>query len=60
MLPPGAPLTVAPDKDIKKQAENFSMKSLSETMMKLKNLDTELKSLSQDKYSLITRFVINI
>ena len=43
---------------IKKQAANFSIKSLSEIINKLKELDTELKSYSQDKYSLVNRFII--
>lgn len=43
---------------IKKQAGNFSIKSLSEMIEGLKTLDTELKSYSQDKYNLISRFII--
>ncbi|MGI9533500.1 MAG: DNA polymerase III subunit delta [Thermodesulfobacteriota bacterium] len=44
---------------IKKQSNKFSAKSLSEIISKLKTLDTELKSLSQDKYNLVNRFVLD-
>jgi len=43
---------------IKKQANNFSAKSLSSIISSLKTLDIELKSYSQDKYNLLCRFII--
>ena len=45
---------------IKKQANNFSIKFLSETIKKLKTVDTKLKSYSQNKYNLVSRFIIDI
>jgi len=45
---------------IKKQAANFSIKSLAEITPKLKKIDTELKSYNQNKYNLLSRFVIEL
>ena len=45
---------------LKKQAGNFSFKSLSTTILLLSNLDKELKSYSQDKYNLISRFILQV
>lgn len=45
---------------IKKQAANFSIKSLAEITSKLKKIDTELKSYNQNKYNLLSRFIVNL
>lgn len=45
---------------IKKQAGNFSIKSLSDMISKLNRVDTELKSYSQNKYTLLSRLIIDL
>lgn len=45
---------------IKKQARNFSIRSLSEMINKLSRVDTELKSYSQNKYNLLSRLIIEL
>ncbi len=44
----------------KKQAGNFSIKSLSDMINKLNRIDTELKSYSQNKYTLLSRVIIDL
>ncbi len=45
---------------LKKQSGNFSFKSLTLSMKLLSKLDREIKSYSQDKYNLISRFVLQV
>ena len=45
---------------LKKQAGNFSYQKISSAMSGLAKLDREIKSYSQDKYNLISRFIIKI
>jgi len=45
---------------LKKQAGNFSFRTLSNTILLLSKLDKELKSYSQDKYNLISRFILQV
>ena len=45
---------------LKKHAENFSFRNLTLTMNLLSRLDNEIKSYSQDKYNLISRFIFRV
>ncbi len=45
---------------LKKQAGNFNFQSLSQNITLLSKLDKEIKSYSQDKYNLISRFVLQV
>jgi len=45
---------------LKKHAGNFSFRNLTLTMNLLSRLDNEIKSYSQDKYNLISRFIFRV